>query len=140
MEIPELVRAVLLHAAEGHYPFGDVHYMHLLVGRGASRLGRVITCPSPDFQLTHIIQFSLPPLPGGQADWALYGVSMLHTDERTTYAGGREGRAATLARTLLELRGYDNVRAGPRLELPGEEPAPAAAAAGLTTVTQDPAQ
>lgn len=136
-EIPEFVRAILLHAAEGYYPFGDVHYLTLLVGGGASRLARVITCPGPDFLLTHILQFALPPLPGEQAYWDFHGVSMLHTDERIPYIGGREGRAASLARTVLELQGLDNVRVGPRLELPGEE-RPAAAATGLTTVTQDP--
>ena len=139
MEIPELVRTVLLHASDGHYPLGDVHYLTLFVGRGAIRLARVITCPGPDLLLTHILQFALPPLPGSQADWGLYGVTMLHTSERTQYIGGREGRAASLARTVLELQGLDNVRVGPRLELPGEERT-AAAAGGLTTVAQDPVQ
>lgn len=135
-EYRQLVLGLLEDAISGHYSLVDCNYVTLMAGPEALR-ARVLSCPGPDFNIQHFLTFQRLRRGGANGDWSLYGVTIVHTDARSPYIGGLQGRAATLARETLERRGLDNVRVFADIEVGPPEPEHTPTR-NLTTVAQDP--
>ncbi len=139
-EYRQLVLGLLEDAISGHFPLVDCNYVTLMAGPDALR-ARVLSCRHDhpaSFNIQHFITFrSLRR--SDPSDWTLYGVTIVHTDARSTYIGGMQGRAATLARETLERRGLDHVRVFADIDVgpPQPEHTPPG---NLTTVAQDPSR